>query len=76
MARRKKPPTLGQQIKAARIDAGLTQTELGEELALSQPFIAKIEGGQSRPNIHHLLAISAATGCRFVIDHGEISVVQ
>ena len=66
MPRRNKP-TLGQQIKAARIAAQLTQTELGEQIGVTQTFIARIEGDKTRPNLRHLTAIAKATGCRFVV---------
>ena len=37
----------GKLLKEARVDAGLTQTELAERLGASQPVVARLESGMA-----------------------------
>jgi transcriptional regulator with XRE-family HTH domain len=39
---------LGQNIKSARTNAGITQVQLAAKLGLSQPMLAKYENGTRR----------------------------
>src|SRR5438445_362065 len=41
--------TIGQMIKRARLQAGLTQVELADRIHISQPGLVKIEKDQSNP---------------------------
>ena len=41
----------GKMLKAARLDAGLTQAELAERLGASQPVVARLESGRANPRV-------------------------
>jgi transcriptional regulator with XRE-family HTH domain len=51
---------IGERIKKARRNAGLTQTELGDKLSLGLRHIQKIEKGETGLNIERLGEISSA----------------
>ena len=46
------------QLKALRLENGLTQDELGEKLYLSRTSISNYEIGKNEPNIETIIAIS------------------
>ncbi len=50
----------------ARQASGKTQKELAESMSLSQPYIAKLEGGEANPTIGTIGSILAVLGCRLV----------
>ena len=50
---------IGKRISAARIEFGMTQAELGQELSLSRTSITNIEGGRQKILVHTLLEISS-----------------
>lgn len=54
-------------IRAARIDAGLTQAQLAERAATSQPAIARYESGAASPSVATLDRILRAAGQRLVL---------
>ncbi len=39
----------GENVKALRLELGLTQQELADRLKISQPYVAKIEAGLAWP---------------------------
>ncbi|MGG3822658.1 helix-turn-helix transcriptional regulator [Geobacillus thermodenitrificans] len=43
--------TLGEKIKKARIEAGLSQEQLSEKLGVSRSAVAKWESGKGLPDI-------------------------
>jgi len=47
-------------LKAARIDAGLTQVELADRLKVSQAYIAKIEAPSYKPTVKLMKRVSVA----------------
>lgn len=49
-------------LKQARLDAGLTQTELAECLKRPQSFVAKYENGERRVEVVELIEIATAMG--------------
>jgi transcriptional regulator with XRE-family HTH domain len=53
---------IGNRIKEARKNAGLTQTELAEPLELSQPAINLIESGRVSLTLDNLFMISEVLG--------------
>ena len=55
------------QIKNARINAGLNQAELAARAGTSQAQISRIESGKSRPSLGMLEAIAEALGCTLTI---------
>jgi predicted nucleotidyltransferase/DNA-binding XRE family transcriptional regulator len=54
----------GALIRAARVDAGLTQAALARAAGTSQPTIARYESGRSEPRASTLERILAACGQR------------
>lgn len=56
----------GQKIKAARLRAGLTQTELGKRIGVSQSMIGQYETSHRIPKINALNKIADATGVSFI----------
>ncbi len=50
--------TLGEKIKNARKNAGLTQEQMAEKLMISRPAITKWESDKGIPDIENLKAIS------------------
>ena len=54
--------TAGEQIKAARKKAGLTQRQLGEKLGISYQAVAQWENDLRNPKIESLRAIANALG--------------
>lgn len=54
--------TLGEKLKAARLQAGFTQTQLAEKLSVSRQAITKWETGSGMPDIENLRAISTLLG--------------
>jgi transcriptional regulator with XRE-family HTH domain len=56
------------QIKQARIDKGLTQTDLGNMVGMTQKKIAMIENLTASPRLDVLLVITSALGLNISID--------
>jgi ribosome-binding protein aMBF1 (putative translation factor) len=54
-------------VIAARIRAGLTQTELARKMGTTQPVVARMEGGRLRPSLRTLQRLAQATGSRLMI---------
>lgn len=50
-------------LKQARLDAGLTQTELAERLKRPQSFVAKYENGERKVEVVEFVQIVQAIGC-------------
>ncbi len=50
----------------ARQASGKTQKELAESMSLSQPYIAKLEGGEANPTIGTIGSLLAVMGFRLV----------
>jgi ribosome-binding protein aMBF1 (putative translation factor) len=48
----------------ARRKAGLTQAQLAERMGVTQPVVAKIEGGRSNVSFGTLKRYARATGCK------------
>jgi predicted transcriptional regulator len=53
---------INELIKAARERAGLTQKQLAQRLAVSQPVVARLERRGANPRISTLDRVIAATG--------------
>ena len=51
-------------LSSARMDAKLTQAELGERLGRPQSFVSKYERGERRLDVAELLEIAHALGKR------------
>lgn len=52
----------GEQVRAARIEAGLTQAQLAERLGRSQKYVSLIETGGRRLPIDAMMLIMRALG--------------
>ncbi len=50
--------TLAQAIRAARMERGLTQSELATRLGVSQGTISFWENGGETPTVEHLIALA------------------
>jgi DNA-binding XRE family transcriptional regulator len=57
---------------AARKHARMTQAEVAERMGTSQPTIARLESGRSRPSLATLHRYAAAIGRRLVISFGSL----
>ena len=47
--------------------AGLTQAELARKMGTTQPVVARLESGRSRPSMRTLERLAEATGLRLLI---------
>jgi transcriptional regulator with XRE-family HTH domain len=47
--------------------AGLTQRELARKMGTTQPVVARLESGRSRPSMRTLEKLADATGSRLVV---------
>ena len=55
--------SLGQKIKELRLDKGLSQLELANEVGVARPAIAQYERGTKIPNLLTGKAIADVLGC-------------
>ncbi len=51
---------VGQRIRAAREQVGLTQLQLAGRMQVSQPVIAALESGRGNPTVGQLAAVAEA----------------
>jgi transcriptional regulator with XRE-family HTH domain len=51
---------VGQRIRAARDEVGLTQLQLADRMEVSQPVIAALEAGRGNPTVGQLAAVAEA----------------
>jgi transcriptional regulator with XRE-family HTH domain len=52
----------GQNVRAARIKAGLTQTQLAERTGLTQQYVSLVEAGHQNITIDTMAALARAVG--------------
>lgn len=70
---------IGQRIRAARIDASMTQSDLGDALGCSSQQIHKYERGSNRVSAGTLFAIAQTLGQRvdwFFMDAEQSNILQ
>jgi len=53
-------------LRGARVEAGLTQTELASRLGPDQTFVSKYESGERRLDVIELREVCRAIGTDFV----------
>lgn len=53
---------LGDRVKAARLQLGLTQEQLGRALGRTQSWVREVESGRTAAQPYVLAALAAATG--------------
>ena len=58
---------LGAALRNARIEAGLTQDELGDRAGVSRQLVSRAESGSPRGEVGRVAQIAAALGYRLVI---------
>ena len=65
--------TLGEKIKTARKQCGLSQEQLAEKMAVSRSAIAKWEGDKGIPDVSNLKALSKLLNVSvdYLLDDGE-----
>src|SRR2546421_11149548 len=56
------------QLIKYRSTNGLSQRALAERLGKKQPYVARLEAGETNPDLETLVNISRALGIEFVID--------
>ena len=54
---------MGEKLKAARIAAGMTQTQLAEAAGLQQRDVSRYESGKHEPGALTLKRMAQALGC-------------
>jgi len=58
---------LASAVIAARNRAGLTQQELARKMGTTQPVVARLESGGTRPSLRTLERLAKATGSHLLI---------
>ncbi len=62
---------LAAAVLEARNRAGLTQQQLARKMGTTQPVVARLESGRTRPSIRTLERLAKATGSRLQIRFAE-----
>jgi transcriptional regulator with XRE-family HTH domain len=65
---------VGEQLRARRVDRGMSQRELARRLGLSPSLISQIEKGQSRPSVQTLYGMVTELGLsldQLFLSHAE-----
>lgn len=55
------------ELIAARMRAGLTQSEIAQRMGTTQSVVARLEGGQRTPSMRTVQRYAQAAGCRAVV---------
>ncbi|MGO9322540.1 MAG: helix-turn-helix domain-containing protein [Solirubrobacteraceae bacterium] len=64
---------VGQRIRAAREEVGLTQLQLADRMEVSQPVIAALESGRGNPTVGQLAAVADALQVGLDVDFPLLS---
>jgi ribosome-binding protein aMBF1 (putative translation factor) len=59
-------------VMDVRNRAGLTQEELAQRMGTTQPVVARLESGRSRPSMQTLERVAEATGSRLLISFAPL----
>ena len=54
---------LGRRMSARRTGLSMTQAEVGEVVGTSRAWVANVESGRQRLQVHQLYAVAGALGC-------------
>ncbi len=65
MPRKRKNPTLGERIKKARVQAGLSQKDMGKHLKISDKAVSAYEVDRAEPSIDAIRKIGKLTNRSF-----------
>ena len=63
---------LASAVTDVRSRAGLTQAELARKMGTTQPVVARLESGRSRPSMRTLERLAEATGSRLLISFAPL----
>ncbi len=63
---------LASAVMDVRTRAGLTQEELARKMGTTQPVVARLESGRTRPSLRTLERLAEATGSRLLISFEPI----
>lgn len=58
---------VGERLRALRLEAGLTQSQLAIRLGTTQSAIARLERGLHRTSLETINRVAAALGCETVV---------
>ncbi|MEF3193151.1 MAG: helix-turn-helix domain-containing protein [Halothiobacillaceae bacterium] len=58
---------IARELIAARVRAGLSQSELAKRMQTSQSTIARLESGKTLPSLRTMIRYAKATGSRAVV---------
>lgn len=75
-ARLHAPADFGLAIQQARLERGMSQAQLAEQLAVPQSTISEIEAGKSTIYLRRLLDLARATGIEFTATWGGDDVAR
>jgi transcriptional regulator with XRE-family HTH domain len=64
---------LASAVIDVRNRAGLTQEELARKMGTTQPVVARLESGRSRPSMRTLERLADATGSRLLISFAPLT---
>lgn len=67
---------LAEAVMDVRNRAGLTQEELARRMGTTQPVVARLESGRSRPSMRTLERLAQATGSRLLISFAPLEAVS
>lgn len=70
------PEVLGQLLKSARKQKGLTQDQAGNLVGLTQAMVSRIERGESNTRIDTLFRLMAALEMEMALEPREKAVEQ
>lgn len=70
------PADFGLAIQQARLERGMSQKQLAEQLAVPQSTISEIEAGKSTIYLRRLLGLARATGIEFTATWGGDDAVR
>lgn len=68
--------TLGQRVRQARLDRGLSQRALAAQAGLSARFLVQIEAGEGNLSVARLAELCGALGCSFAHLLGGLGPVR
>jgi transcriptional regulator with XRE-family HTH domain len=63
--------SMGHAIRHYRIQAGLTQAELAEQLGLDRSYLSRLEKGQETEQLRRLIVILRRLGVRATLQHAD-----
>lgn len=58
---------VGSAIRRARLEAGLTQSQIADRMGVNASYVANLEAGRTNPTVGQLNAIASALGAKLEI---------